>query len=424
MGVPPDQFIQAAMWHGDLARAEAILTAQPQLANANIHTAAVVGDDDAVRRFLRDDPSSATTTGGPWGSQPLVYLGLSRYLRLDTTRSEAFVRAATALLDAGADPNAGFWSNGEFETALYGAAGVAHHPDLTKLLLERGADPNDEEVVYHTPETYDNRALKLVVETGRVTPENLTLMLIRKHDWHDYDGVRWLLEHGASPSHHRARGWHPLHHAIARDNQLGIIDLLFDHGADPTSIVNGVSAIALAARYGRRDVLESIRKRGFALDLDGADARLAACALDELAIDDSPVSDPGAALARFAGNGNVAGLKRLLELGADVNALFAEGDGYWDVAPHSTALHVAAWRAQHEAVRFLLERGATLDRTDGKGRTPLALAVKACVDSYWSDRRAPDSVKALLDAGASVLQGVPLPTGYDEIDLLLGRAHA
>ena len=36
------------------------------------------------------------------------------------------------------------------------AAGVAHHPGLTQLLLDRGADPNDDEVPYHVGESYDN----------------------------------------------------------------------------------------------------------------------------------------------------------------------------------------------------------------------------------------------------------------------------
>ena len=36
--------------------------------------------------------------------------------------------------------------------------------DLARLLLERGANPNDEEAVYHSPETRDNRAMTLLVE--------------------------------------------------------------------------------------------------------------------------------------------------------------------------------------------------------------------------------------------------------------------
>lgn len=56
--------------------------------------------------------------------------------------------------------------------------------------------------------------------------------------------------------------------------------------------------------------------------------------------------------------------------------------------------------------------------TDALGRTVLQLAVKACVDSYWTEIRSPDSVRALLEAGASTA-GIELPTGYDEVDELL-----
>jgi hypothetical protein len=71
-------------------------------------------------------------------------------------------------------------------------------------------------------------------------------------------------------------------------------------------------------------------------------------------------------------------------------------------------------------VKELIERGAPVNALDGKGRTALALAVKACVDSYWTERRSPDSVAALLAAGA-LLSGIQLPSGYDEVDQLLRR---
>ena len=32
------------------------------------------------------------------------------------------------------------------ESAIYGAAGIAQHEGVTQLLLEYGADPNDEEL--------------------------------------------------------------------------------------------------------------------------------------------------------------------------------------------------------------------------------------------------------------------------------------
>jgi hypothetical protein len=40
------------------------------------------------------------------------------------------------------------------------------------------------------------------------------------------------------------------------------------------------------------------------------------------------------------------------------------------------------------------------------------------VDSYWKQRRTPESVEALLKAGAST-RGVEYPSGYAEVDELL-----
>ncbi|MES2275928.1 MAG: hypothetical protein V4592_07895 [Bacteroidota bacterium] len=45
------------------------------------------------------------------------------------------------------------------------------------------------------------------------------------------------------------------------------------------------------------------------------------------------------------------------------------------------------------------------------------LNVRACTQSYWTKRRSPDGVVALLAAGASVA-GVPFPWGYAAIDHL------
>jgi ankyrin repeat protein len=66
----------------------------------------------------------------------------------------------------------------------------------------------------------------------------------------------------------------------------------------------------------------------------------------------------------------------------------------------------------------LIDRKANVNLTDAKDRTPLMLAVKATVDSYWTHRRTPDAVQVLLAAGASIL-GVKYPSGYAEVDVLL-----
>jgi ankyrin repeat protein len=429
-------FIEAAVWHGPIAPAEEILAHHPEIASSDIHTAAILGDDAAVRRFLAEDRARATAKGAPLGWDALTHLCFSKYLRLDPNRAAAFVRAGTALLDAGASASTGFFDAShkpepEWETALYGAAGVAHHAPMTRLLLERGADPNDVEAVYHSPETRQNDAMKLLVETGRVTPDNLSLMLIRKHDWHDFDGAKYLLEHGADPNGPRDRGLLPLHHALVRDNGLPIIELLLDHRADPLLVSGGLTGVARAAREGRSDVLELFDRRGIRAELTGVDRLIAACARgDTTAVRATLQREPGLVvqvkqmggtlLAKWAGTCNPPGVRELLDLGVDVAAPFAEGDSYSGIPKGSLAIHVAAWRACPAVVQLLIERGSPVDVADANGRTPLALAVRACVDSYWTEYRSPDSVRVLLAAGASV-RGVPYPCGYTEVDDLLKR---
>jgi len=125
----------------------------------------------------------------------------------------------------------------------------------------------------------------------------------------------------------------------------------------------------------------------------------------------------GTLLAEFAGVGNEQGALCLLDLGVPANALYI-GDGYFGIAKDSTALHVAAWRGESKTVKVLLSRGAPVSVFDGEGRTPLQRAVLACTDSYWKQRRSPEWVAPLLEAGAT-LDGIEIPCGYPEADELL-----
>jgi ankyrin repeat protein len=440
---PTAAFIEAACSprdahrSGTLEEAEMILARYSHVAASSIHTAAILADEANVRAYLARDPSSATAKGGPRGWDALTHLCFSRYLRLDRTRSDAFVGTAGALLDAGASPNTGWIEMIDhpnprpvLEAAIYGAAGIAQHAGLTRLLLERGADPNDEETAYHVIETNDNTVLNILLESGKFNERSLGTALLRKCDWHDLDGLRLVLKHGADPNWMTVWGQTALHQAVRRDNRLKMIELLLDHAANP-ALPNrdGKSAILIAARRGRADALDLFEKRGTPINLAGVDALIAACARDRKEtirslIADEPrvkselIDQGGTLLAEFVGVGNLAGVRNLLDLGASVTALYREGDGYYGIAKESTALHVAAWRARHDVVKELIAHGAPVNARDGQGRTALQLAVKACVDSYWTELRSSESVGPLLEAGAST-EGIELPTGYDEIDRLL-----
>jgi len=282
--------------------------------------------------------------------------------------------------------------------------------------------------VYHAPEGHDLGALKVMVETGKVTPENLLLMLIRKLDWHDPDGVRYLLAQGIDLGRRWRRAGTTLHHALERDNSLEIIELLLDHGADPTAVEKGRTAIALAARKGRSDVLEALERRGAPLEFHGVERLYAALARADAAAaraiaDAKPallrevLAEGGTLLAEFTLTWNNPGVRLLLELGVPATAVYG-GYGYFAIAPDSTALHVAAWMLNADLVKLFIERAVPVNAKDGLGRTPLMLAVKACVDSYWTERRTPEPARLLLAAGAS-MEGVSIPTGYAELDDLL-----
>ncbi len=416
-GDPKEEFIDAAVWHGSLDRAEAILAEHPETAGSDIHVAAILGDDAAVRRFLEADPRNATAEGGPRGWNALTHLCFSKYLRLDRARSDAFLRAATVLLDAGASANTGFYDPNHrphptLESVLYGAAGVAHHPELTRLLLERGADPNDGEVAYHTPETLDNRAMKVLVESGKLTPDSMALMLARKFDWHDDDGVAWLLLHGADANFLSRWGGRPLQKALQRDNPLSYFELLLDRGADPTLPDNeGRSAFALAGRMARADVLDLFARRGFQIDLHGDDAFLAACTrADQVAARALTAADPGLVqrlqsensglLVDFAGAGNTDALRVMLDLGFDAGS--ARSHPPW--LQGETALHVSAERGRLANVNLLIERGAPLEAVNCRGDTPLAVAVRGFVEqSEWNPNESTIEIaRALINAGARV----------------------
>jgi ankyrin repeat protein len=413
---PKSEFISASVWHGSLDRARELLAAHPEIANSDIHTAALLGDDEAVARFLAEDPGNATVKGGPRNWDALTHLCFSRFLRLEPARSEGFLKCATALLDAGANPDTGFFEDNhqpkpEWECALYGAAGVAHHPQLTKLLLDRGADPNDGEVAYHSPETLDNSTIRVLVESGKLTRDTLGLMLARKFNWHDDDGVHWLLNHGADPNW-QLWGSRPLHWALRHGAPIHYFEWMLDRGADPLlPDKNGTTAVAEAARQGRADVLELFDKRGTAVALDGDDAFLAACtraneaearklaARDASLVVRMQAQSPGK-LADFAGTENVAAVRLLLDLGFDPG--MARTEPRWVAG--ETALHVAAAHGRQPVVELLIERHAPLEARRHGGQTPLRVAF-LCLEqqSEWTPNEYTLPIaEALIQAGASV----------------------
>ena len=145
--------------------AEALLALDPELGREGLDAALVLGEAERVRAALARDPGLATRAGGARDWLPLLYPCHSAFLGGE--RTDGLVECARVLLDAGADPDSS-WQHPEFGSlgALYGAAGVAHEPRMTALLLEAGANPNDDESVYHATETGDDTCLRLLLAAG------------------------------------------------------------------------------------------------------------------------------------------------------------------------------------------------------------------------------------------------------------------
>src|ERR1700722_19005962 len=91
-------------------RAARVLAAHPQLAGSSIHVAAAAGDEAAGRAQLAADPALASREGGPYGWEPLLYLASARHN--PRISQEATLGTARALLEHGADPNAGYLWHG------------------------------------------------------------------------------------------------------------------------------------------------------------------------------------------------------------------------------------------------------------------------------------------------------------------------
>lgn len=377
------QLVRAACG-GDMRNATVLLGAEPALERFDLYTACVCGAGEHVARLLESDPSLARDTGGPLDCEPILYASLSRFSRSDPQRGEAIVRVVRLLLDHGADPNAHVTVTEDGETwnqgALYGAAGIANSPELTRMLLAAGADVNELqaepaaevkagsyglEALYHASEFADVTCLRLLLEASPPPhPKRVSYCLGRMLDFENPAGVELYLHHGADPNfrvpwmHDRTH----LHRAIVYGRSLLIVRRLVEAGGDPNALDDlGLTPLRSAVRHGREDVASLLRAAGGLESSltpdDGAPGRI----------------DPDL-LCYAAGRNDVEMTHRLLDRGADPNA-----PGGLDETP---PLHWACWRGGAEAARLLVERGADIHTRNRYGADALATAIHGSLNCH------------------------------------------
>lgn len=379
------------------ARAEAMLAARPEIA-----------DDDWARLVLgRGWDGDPNAPGGPRGWAPLLYVCHS-----------CFPSAVLAqdLLARGADPNASFENEYGAMSALYGAAGVAHDPELTRVLLEAGADPDDGESLYHATEAREPDCLRLLLEHGATTSG--TNALAHALDDDRIEHVRLLLEAGADPSEGAL-----VAHAVRRGRGPEFVRLLAEHGADPDrpggetwrGDVPRRTPYQQARLRGRDDTAETLVALGASIGVDPADEAVEALArgrrpASRLPKDLDPDAQEVIVLAALRGHLKVV-----------VEAVGPDFRGVVGGSPAGSLLHHAAWVGSPALVRELLEGGA--DPAGGAGPeegTPLAWAAHGSQYHGLEGRDYVAVAELLAEAGNRIESGLldvaggPLVAWLDE----------
>ena len=242
--------------------AERLLAHDPALARAGLDAALVLGDHAAVAVALARDPGLVRRDLPGPGRKPLSCACHSVFLRPQSPRAPGVRRVIELLLDGGADPDEAHHNAYGAMSVLYGAAGVAHDPEATRLLLDRGANPDDGESVYHAVEADDTACLELLLARGATVRDTNAL----GNAIGDPAKVRVLLERGdLRPEDPELRDslLHARDPAVAR--------LLIEHGASLAARdADGLTPYSRAARFKSEAMLDLLAAAGARTELDPA----------------------------------------------------------------------------------------------------------------------------------------------------------
>jgi hypothetical protein len=350
-------------------RARELLAAEPEIVTHSVAAAAAAAEPGAIAAHLTADPAAAITDCGPFGWPPLLYLTYSRVHDAQVP-ADRFLSCARLLLDAGADPNAGYLWLGNVPpfTALTGVFGEGEqgpgkqprHPHaaaLGRLLLIAGADPNDGQALYNRMFRPDDDILVVLFEfgLGRTSTGPWPTLL-----GGDLETPTQLLA--------RMFGW-AIDHGFAQR-----VELLIANGIDVQApLADGRTPAEHAAAAGYRDIIADLRIAGVSIP-DSADLTLVGALL---AGDEHGVSEHRSALGAL--RRSRPALVHQVRDPAAVAVLAAAGFDVNAVHHGKTALHDAAFVGDLALISALLAAGADPSARDADhGSTALDWARYAC----------------------------------------------
>ena len=421
------QRLGLALTQGQEAVVRALLTDDPDLPQGNIGLACRLYLHDDVARHLAADPARATAPAPT--HPPLTMMAQSKAIHLFPDRAADMRAIADLLLAHGADPNYGaaYESDPSHKlSTLYFALGHANNMALAEWLLDHGADPNDGESLYHATELGHHDGLRLLLAHG-ARPHG-TNALLRAMDFHDVEAVRLLLDAGARPDDFNdaeiggERPWvvPALHQAARRMSPPEMIDLLLDHGADPTRSYEGMTPYAYARVFGNAPLAKVLADRGHATPLSPAEDLLARVA--DGAVPDGEYIDP-AKLPDGCRNiirlilhlpGKLPHVQRLVAVGVETDRPDAEG---------LTPLHVAGWEGLPDVMAYLLRQKPDLGHINGYGGTLLSTILHGSENNPargdTDGRDYATCLRLALEQGVAIPRAAPDRAGNPELAEIL-----
>lgn len=394
----------AASIDGHYDAAVTLLQGDPTLGHSSMWGAAVLGDAEVVGARLREDPGAALAVDDLRAWPPLMYLCYSHWHRFEPARTAGMVATAEVLLDAGASPNTnnGRGPNRGYRSALHGSV-TRRNPALARLLLDRGAEPNDRVSLVAAADNGDHETLRALLDHGALSNWDWALDIASEAD--DAEAVRLFLEAAArwSPERPREVAQANLGEAAKR-NVAAVVATLLAFGADPNGALDEMPPLRRALRAGADQASRVLVDAGAADVATPVDHLLGACyRADRPGAESVLAAHPDvmtqltdvdrAAIVELAGRKDPTAVILMLDLGFPPDARNDIGE---------TALHTAAYEGRPATVRLLLAGGADREARDAHfGATPLAYATVGSGEQPNPDGEWPETVQALIDAGAS-----------------------
>ena len=405
--------LERAVAGGNVPLMDRLLALDPTLADAHFGLQLALVRTGAALAALDRTPHLATTPIGH--RRPIHHLCFSRIADRHPDAPAAMIVLLDALVAAGADVNQGYPAEpGSDHTLspLYGALGHAGNLALAEALLTRGADPNDNESLYHATELASLDGVRLLFAHGAEIGTTNAFYRMLDREWPE--AVALFLAHGANPDDplYRHPGSAPaddrnaLHHAILRGRSAAVGRLLIDAGVDLGARFEGRSPYALALATGNRAMADLLAERGATTPPTPAEAFLAAIArLDDAEArrllatrprlwDDLTGRDLSRATDLATARHSLPVLKLMAALGFDPNR-----KGESDMPP----IHAAAWWGLAETVGFYCSLGVDLETANMFGGGTLGTAIHGSMNCPGrADGDYVACVETLLAAGAAI----------------------